>query len=1052
LDAPEWMQSQRPWEDVAREGWMHNKDYQPHKYDQAYVGRHVIQKLPTNPDMHPHDAQRGSQPHYTPMPLQKDQTIYEATQIVLQLHDRHDRPERSQRHEYGNSQQSYDQEGGSYSEEAAHSNEHNEYHREYFGHTTGSRDNRPQYHQQVPEHNERRSTPTASPLYVPQPRSPVAVNPVALWESNEEQCRRRAWAEQLRSIPNNSAPNLGDTAFAQQTSYSAPGSASISGLDNRFSVSAMDYIDSRQLPKETPWKIGHVRQRKAEGNTLQNPMPSGIQFKEGVANDGNAREAAGQLLRRWNESVVARKLKPRLDSITLDNISHSDAKVERGTDAIRLETTVSCEAENSNGERTVYRFTLSSTLDVGGVQQPTQLPPAMSRRSSFVQLPLTPNSTRAPHLSLQPRLGTGDQFSEADARYWRLQRQLIDLELSQQHSDHEMQRRANASAADSSIGFSGGWARQPSSDLYDLASPPTPTRKQVVSGFNVPERRLARRSSAFSIADPTALAESRSSSRTATSNQEASPHDNNTVSVAYRQPLNNDLSKPEYLKNSRSHSNLRRIAAENSAQAVVSVGEDGDNEDSQQMVNFGADPVEQPTFVASPPMDPELDGGAGHDKHDESEGNKQYKSAIGRHPTPFPRKLRDSPEIVEDYTTRLLGLPVDSHALSRSEEGSASPLKPASSHIESDFLAMGTANFDAPSAPVSTPSTPGKQKIRPKIVWDDDDDGYIPPDDDKSLDAQWLRIIRGAPPLRAHVVPSKEAISNPSKQADASAALEISRQQAPSEDVDSGSSDELKDDCLAKDPGNDTIPVNERPSNIKQAQHADGNSSKKPKERASGEDSDGSPGKQSQTGVFSKLTGGEFDPLSYSEADPEEDKLQERFWARAIRPSKSGSSTPYSPRRTKSVVEMSSSISPKDLAEWMRWQGDNSTLGLEESGDTPDERVVPNESKQQQLPTPPSSKHANAGLQTPDSRLADASLEPPAGSERYDPAYDRAIEGGDTYYEEDDNDSQLEIWHQERRQAVEYVADGPDATLEALDSQNGSDLGSASTTRTTSVK
>ncbi|KAJ1906455.1 hypothetical protein LPJ81_001342, partial [Coemansia sp. IMI 209127] len=256
----------------------------------------------------------------------------------------------------------------------------------------------------------------------------------------------------------------------------------------------MDHVDSRQLPKETPWKIGHVRQRKAEGNTLQNSMPTGIQFKEGVANDGNAREAAGQLLRRWNESVVARRLKPRLGSITLDDISHSDAKVERGTDAIRLETTVSCEAENSNGERTVYRFTLSSTLDVGGVQQPTQLPvstrqhqfragsdsrssvssgmedtgagggddgiadndryvvtdllqpdnyqePAMSRRSSFVQLPLTPNSTRVPHLSLQPRLGTGDQFSEADARYWRLQRQLIDLEMSQQHSDHEMQRR-----------------------------------------------------------------------------------------------------------------------------------------------------------------------------------------------------------------------------------------------------------------------------------------------------------------------------------------------------------------------------------------------------------------------------------------------------------------------------------------------------------------------------------------------------------------------------------------------------------------------------------
>ncbi|KAJ1906456.1 Glycogenin-2 [Coemansia sp. IMI 209127] len=164
LDAPEWMQSQRPWEDVAREGWMHNMDYQPHKYDQAYVGRRVIQALPANPHMQPHDGQRESQPHYTPMPLQKNQTIYEATQIVLQPHDRHDRPERNQSHEHGDSQQSYDQEGGSFSAEATRSNEHNEYHRRYSGHTAGYSDNQPQHQQQAPEHNGRTSTPAASPL------------------------------------------------------------------------------------------------------------------------------------------------------------------------------------------------------------------------------------------------------------------------------------------------------------------------------------------------------------------------------------------------------------------------------------------------------------------------------------------------------------------------------------------------------------------------------------------------------------------------------------------------------------------------------------------------------------------------------------------------------------------------------------------------------------------------------------------------------------------------------------------------------------------------
>ncbi|KAJ2495066.1 hypothetical protein IWW47_004264 [Coemansia sp. RSA 2052] len=45
-----------------------------------------------------------------------------------------------------------------------------------------------------------------------------------------------------------------------------------------------------------------------------------------------------------------------------------------------------------------------------------------------------------------------------------------------------------------------------------------------------------------------------------------------------------------------------------------------------------------------------------------------------------------------------------------------------------------------------------------------------------------------------------------------------------------------------------------------------------------------------------------------------------------MKPAKSGNSSPYSPGRRKSVVEMSSTISPRDLEEWMQWQGDSAIL------------------------------------------------------------------------------------------------------------------------------
>ncbi|KAJ2548755.1 glycogenin glucosyltransferase, partial [Coemansia sp. RSA 1933] len=1089
---PEWMDSQRPWEDVAREGWMHDsRDYQPHQYDRAYVERHVAQTRPVNTHVQPHDGRPASQLLYSPVPLPENQSIYEATQVVLQPRDMNYRSERSHLehmhdHEHGSDQQHHDN-GGYHSEKAIRGSEPiGYYHHEDSGHMADRKYSQLQSQPQRPEHRESATAPaTPSPLYFPQPRSPVTVNPVALWESNEEQFRRRAWAEQFRAaVPNKSAPDLGQFTPTQQTPYDAPDPTSVSGLDNRFPVSAMDHVDSRQLPKETPWKIGHVRQRKAEDNTQQNSIPGGIQFKEGVANDGNAREAAGQILRRWSESVVARNLKPRFGGITSDDITHS--KVERGTDAIRLETTVSCEAENSNGERTVYRFTLSSTLDVGGIQtlaqasEPVGRPqfqtgtssqsvadgmedngtgvaideaadrgryivtdlhqpdnyqePAMSRRSSFVQLPL--NSTRAPHLALQPRLDTDDQFAEADARYWRLQRQLIDLEMSQQRLDNESQRKAVNGSSDPAVGFSGGWAKQMSSDFDDLASPPTPTRKQVSSGFTVPERKFVRRSSAFSIADPAALAENSSVAlapvvphvqATPDEQQHAAFNDNVTPAIYFQPPVN-DPPKPDYPRNGRSHSDLRRIAAENSAQAVVSIGGDSsdngydkydDDSDEQQAVTFAIDPDEQPAYATSLRNEQELDSDAERISLDDSDDERRYNSAIGRHPTPFPRRLRAGPE--------------------SNESAPASHIERAPLHDDQVLLDLAAADFDTPSEPTSTPSTPGKQKIRPKIVWDDDDDSYIPPVSDKSLDAQWLRIIRGAPPPRAKLLPTKALEDNAIEQGNCSDTSAKSGQQAPTTDSEISGKD-IPTDQLVDTSAKEPAVASDRLLSNTQVQDANSGFPKERKDRGSEEDSDGSSKKRNQTGVFNPSSGGgTFDPLSDSEADPTEDKLQERFWARAMKPSKSGSSTPYSPRRSKSVVEVSSDISPQDLAEWMRWQGDNSALNLEGFNDTSNDPSASEEPNQNQLLTPPSSKDANSGLQTVDSRLVDTQppFEHSVGPDKDDSACDGASEDD---YDDDVDGGRLEIWHQEHYQQAESEISEPDDALETLGNLSGPDL------------
>ncbi|KAJ2661875.1 glycogenin glucosyltransferase [Coemansia sp. RSA 1200] len=1127
-DPPEWMQSQRPWEDVAREGWMHNNDYTPHKYDQAYVGRHIAQARSSNPKDQPYNVQHDAQSSYTPMPLPENQMIYEATQVMLQPHAGHNPPERSisrqyQRHYHANSQQSAHE--NYYPESTYYNNEPSEHHHEHPHNQTGHGHN--QRHNWQHEHETKSvNAQKSSPLYVPQPKSPVAVNPVALWESNEEQSRRRAWVEQFRNASSDLGSSPGDTASPKQMQYSSLGSESVFGRDRRIMPTAIDNIDSSQLPRETPWKISHVRQRKTEddataANTLQNSLPAGIQFKEGVANDGNAREAAGQVLRRWNEAVIARNLKPKFSGSALDNVSHSDVKVERGTDAIRLETTVSCEAENSKGERTVYRFTLSSTLDVGGVQQSAQpstsheqrqyhqnnldpqatpgdieggsvaedfrqygdddddyyggrrvvtdlvqpanyQEPAMSRRSSFVQLP--PNSAHASQLTLQPMPDANDQFAEADAHYWKLQRQLIDLEMSQQRSDDNARTKADSGggmAGDSGFQYNGGWAKQQSSDFYDLVSPPTPTKKQKASGFDIPDRRLKRRSSAFSIADPVLLAEqdsvslgsslpdlqpsenksqrdvvndvgimsararSRSGPKIGTADKWASPNSNISY-VAHRQPESNDQTRAMILKNSRSYPELRRIATENSAQAAVSAIEDGYS-GNKQTVDFDAG-ITQLSAQTNQDLDSDHDDAELGDSEDEN----QYMSAIGRHPTPFPLKMRSSTKGVEVSNTRAAMAPSDSRHLAESSLGLISPSKSTRPRDTPAALDLGLVRADVSPAPTDTPPTPGKQKIRPRIVWDDDDDMYLPPDDDRSLDAQWLRIIRGTPPPRAYGTSTKDFGSKAPEHGDVSSKSMEAGQQTSVENLQRN--DREANDDSVDSPEKVPAAINEKQYDSTQAEKQDVDMSNSPKERISVLNVDIPLKNKDKTSVPSFLRGRALD-MSDSEADSTEDELQERFWTRAMKQSKSGSSAPYSPRRRKSVVEMSGSISPKDLADWMRWQEGNSALDLDVVGDSADGLSAPEKREQQLMPTPPLSKDANAGQSTGDTHLVGGLFESPESLEESNSHYDSRYEGSDVSVEADEDDnSQLEIMHHESNQFPEREA-GKHATVETLDSQ-----------------
>ncbi|KAJ1930920.1 hypothetical protein EC988_009964, partial [Linderina pennispora] len=84
------MSSQRPWEDVAREGWMHHDEYQPHSYDQSFVERHIDQHqqpissgyvFPLQEQGHQEQGHQHQEQEFVPRSLLPHQNLYEASQV-----------------------------------------------------------------------------------------------------------------------------------------------------------------------------------------------------------------------------------------------------------------------------------------------------------------------------------------------------------------------------------------------------------------------------------------------------------------------------------------------------------------------------------------------------------------------------------------------------------------------------------------------------------------------------------------------------------------------------------------------------------------------------------------------------------------------------------------------------------------------------------------------------------------------------------------------------------------------------------------------------------
>ncbi|KAJ2351404.1 hypothetical protein GGF43_004043, partial [Coemansia sp. RSA 2618] len=348
--------------------------------------------------------------------------------------------------------------------------------------------------------------------------------------------------------------------------------------------------------------------------------------------------------------------------------------------------------------------------------------------------------------------------------------------------------------------------------------------------------------------------------------------------------------------------------------------------------------------------------------------------------------------------------------------------------------------------------SPGK-KLQPKINWGDDDDSLLPSDDDRSLDAQWRRIVYGAPPSRlsvtlsaadstrsdvkqdpkpvpekdtpstnvtklaptTHVEPQSDLIVEPNvSNADTMALAEDSSDYKVEQSFVPSPEVTVEDEQTVPEPAlsdvQEQIPAVPEPtlsdvkeqapaapepalSNVQKQTPAVPEPPAQPqaqKEKSTG-GTRAPPRKLHSARSFLNLTSRTFDTLSDSDEDPNEAALEKRFWERAMKPARSGMSTPYSPNRRKSVTEMSSLISPRDLEEWMRWQGDsNSPLARESVDEAPavadDEAKVPEE-LQQELITPPTSK--SKGLPDPVLKSAeDHGLAESAGDSQVEAEHD----------------------------------------------------------------
>lgn len=917
---PVWMQSQRPWEDVAREGWKHHNGFEPHSYDQSYAARHIHHHYQHQQEDHRHE--------YAPMPLPENKHLYEATQVLLQPQQQQ-QPEMAMRHENHHF----------YHHQDSHSPQH-----EQNTHASSSAET---------QSNISSSRNGSSPLYYPKPKSPIIVNPVALWESDEEQARRRKWAEHVQDNGSNGHQKIPSSVQASATA----------GMGN---------IHVNQLPPDTPWKVTHVRQRSARDSPMQQRQTqAGMQFKEGVANGESARDAAGNLLRRWNEAIAACNLQQQ--HMSPGQIVHSMPNFERGTDAIKLETTVSCEAEDSRGEKTVYRFTLSSTLDIGGSQSDGQQQsplspfpvaatnfdhvhqdtdneepandvsninvlrqpknyhePPISRRSSLVQMQ---SSSQLPAgVAARGHSGFSDQFEEADERYWRLQKQLIDVQMSQQQQQKQRQPTGYPGLSVDTTSTTSSSEENYQSEKMGLRSPPTPTPTFTGGEGFGRSNTTCRRSSAFRVADPAELASTEDTSvaiatEQPTSSQgvssaspsieshltrhrsSSSPHLSRADGNGSRSPVANPISsannnggsqlisplsskKKDSLglqlplggaspRRNKSFSGLRRLATQrNAVEAATAAGAAFSSSKKDQKPTF-ADST--PNSIPPPPASPSENG------NDRKDGDSErYKSAIGRNPTPYPGMLsKRSAKLANE---------------------------------EKDGIELSSAS-------VGTPFTHNRKKVQPSMLLANEDEGKgVPPKSDQPLDAQWLRIINGAAPQRAVVTPkiSGKPLAVATGGRDGDAVL-VNPAKTSKDGIQEG-------DAFAQ-AGNDDK-ENMEPA-VPKAPRQDNKSTEEMSRKVP------------STRSFLNLTSQEFDTRSDSgDEDMSDCEMEEQFWARAIRPQKkSGASTPYSPGRRKSVVEMSNTISPRDVDEWMHWKGNS-----------PQQQSINSDVISSVLPTPPNSK------------------------------------------------------------------------------------------------